>query len=80
MKDWIIPAACGLASLINYILVLNIRASIAELRNEIGKARGADKEELKEWINGSFMRTKLVEAEMKAYEIRLDHMEKRLDP
>lgn len=54
---------------------LAMRAALAELRTEIATARAEDKEELKLWINGSFMRTSLVTAELKALTIRMDSIE-----
>jgi hypothetical protein len=79
----VIAAVCAVATLLSAWVAVSVRAALAELRvemanmrNDIGVARGRDMAEMRQWINGSFMRTPVVEAEMKAFEIRLDHIEK----
>lgn len=42
--------------------VLRLRAEIAEGRLAEAQARERERDELRKWINGSFMRTSLVEA------------------
>lgn len=79
----VIAAVCAIATLASTWVALSVRASMSDIRIEIekmrgdiGAARGRDMAEMRQWINGSFMRTPVVEAEMRAFEIRLDHIEK----
>lgn len=79
----VIAAVCAVATLVSAWVAVSVRAALAELRvematmrNDIGAARGKDMAEMRAWINGSFMRSAVVEAEMKAFEIRLDHTER----
>lgn len=55
-----------------------MRAELADLRAEIARARSEDRDEMRDWINGSFMRSAQVHAELKAFDIRMDHAEARL--
>ena len=50
----------ALAGALNYLMLLSIKSDIA-----------ANNEKLRDWINGSFMRTKEVEAKLTAFERRL---------
>lgn len=64
-----------IAALIGAFVALNTRATIAELRREISEGRNEDREALRAWINGSFMRASVVEAKMAAFERRLSLIE-----
>lgn len=52
---------------------------LATLRTEISAGRAEDREENRNWINGSFMRASTVEAKLDHFEGWLGAHEKRLD-
>ena len=56
----------ALVGIANYLMLLSIKQSIAE-----------NNDRLREWINGSFMRSKEVEARIKATESRMERLEER---
>jgi hypothetical protein len=56
---------------------INLRASHDRMRAELTEARGQDREELKRWINGSFMRSATVEAKLEALRDRVSALEHR---
>ena len=51
-----------------------IKAATAQLRIEISLDMAKQSEQQKIWINGSFMRTPVVEAELKTLNIRMDDL------
>jgi hypothetical protein len=51
-----------------------IKAATAQLRIEISLDMAKQSEQQKLWINGSFMRTPVVEAELKTLNIRMDDL------
>ena len=52
---------------------------ISTFKEEVGKWRAEDKDEIKQWINGSFMRAGEAHARMNAVDHRLDRIEERQD-
>ena len=52
---------------------------INTFKSDVGKWRADDKQEIKDWINGSFMRAKEVHARMDASDHRIDRIEERVD-
>lgn len=50
---------------------------LLRLETRIGKWRGEDKEEMRQWINGSFMRAGETGARLDAQDQRLDQLERR---
>lgn len=68
---------CSLAGLLNYLLTLRLRAEIAELRTQIADERRKDREELRDWINGSFLRAGEAHARMEGLEHRVAMVERR---
>ena len=73
---------CALAAAISVYTVLTIKASIADLRTEIANQRTDDaakrnteRDELKSWINGSFMRAAIVKGEIDGVTARVDRLE-----
>jgi hypothetical protein len=76
--------ACAIAALVAGYFALSLRSAIETLRTEIAEARTKDSEsrvkerdELKTWINGSFMRAKIVEAEISGMDSRVERIENR---
>lgn len=74
----ITAAACAVAALISGYATLTIHAAMERLRADLAEARAREREELRQWINGSFMRANLVETRIKAVESRLEHCEQEL--
>ncbi|CAB4130632.1 hypothetical protein UFOVP130_21 [uncultured Caudovirales phage] len=70
---------CAVATLLSSWSALSVRASIEKMRADMAEARSKDREELRAWINGSFLRSATALAEMKAFEIRMDHLERDLN-
>ena len=52
---------------------------IETFKCEVGKWRAEDKDEIKQWINGSFMRSGEAHARMDAVGHRLDRLDRRAD-
>jgi len=85
--DWhaieaITGVVCALATLISAYTALTVRAAIAKLREEAAElrakeaeSRARERDELKTWINGSFMRAKIVEAELGGMDSRIGRLE-----
>jgi len=85
--DWhaleaITGVVCALAALVSVYTVLTVKASIADLRTEIANQRTLDaakrteeRDELKSWINGSFMRAAIVKGEIDGVTARVDRLE-----
>ena len=67
---------CAIATLASSWSALSLRASLEKMRADFAESRSKDREDLREWINGSFMRTKLVQAELDAIVVRIDHLER----
>ena len=65
-------AVCSLGSI---IVNLQMRAALAEMRAAAAEARSKDREETRDWINGSFMRAKEVEREFDGFKSRLSKLE-----
>jgi hypothetical protein len=81
-----VAALSTVFTLVSGWVALSVRLSLAEMREamekmrgEFGAARGRDMAEMRAWINGSFLRSAEAIAEMKAFEIRLDYMEKEIN-
>lgn len=70
-------AAC-VAALISTFSSLNVRAAVERLRADMAEARAKEREELREWINGSFLRAKVAEAELHAIENRIAFIESEI--
>jgi uncharacterized protein YwgA len=60
-------------------LNLKVRADVSEWKNDAYQTRDKDRDELKAWINGSFMRSKEVAVVMDSYNRRLDSIERRIE-
>jgi hypothetical protein len=69
-------AVAGAAFLASWS-ALSMRAAMSELRKELAEARSKDREELREWINGSFLRASVVTSELKAVDHRLNFLERK---
>jgi hypothetical protein len=85
--DWhmvaaIFSIACTVLSGINMLLKgemrQELRSSIADLRLWITDMRDADKKEMREFINGSFIRAPIVETKLSALEQRVGALEAAL--
>jgi hypothetical protein len=48
---------------------------LLRLETQIGKWRGADKDEMRAWINGSFMRAETVKVSLDALDQRVERLE-----
>jgi hypothetical protein len=70
---------CAVASLVSSWSALAVKASMEKMRADLAEARAKDREELREWINGSFLRSSVAVAEMKAFDIRLNRVERDND-
>ncbi len=70
---------CALGTLISSWSALAVKASMDRMRADMAEARAKDRDELREWINGSFMRAAVAESELRAIVIRIDHIERNLD-
>jgi hypothetical protein len=55
----------------------NMRLQIEKLRGHISEARRQDREEMRDWINGSFMRSREAIQRMEGHESRLTRLEDR---
>ena len=75
----VVSILTGLAAIANYMLVQTVKLSVAEMRLEIANARSKDKEEMKAWINGSFMRSKEVEKDLDGMKHRIDEVERAVN-
>ena len=64
-----------IASAVAAFVALSVKAAVADLRREIGEQRACDKEELRRWINGSFMRSPEVLAHLEGLDKRLNRVE-----
>ena len=65
-----------LAAAASYVMTSIVKLAMSEMRLEISEGRAKDREEIKTWINGSFMRAKEVEAQFRAMEHRMDEVER----
>lgn len=74
----ITAAACAIAALISGYSTLTIRAAMERLRADLAEARAKEREEMREWINGSFMRAAVAESRIKSVEFRVEHCEQEL--
>lgn len=74
----ITAAACAIAALISGYSTLAIRAAMERLRADLAEARAKEREELRKWINGSFMRSAVAESHIKSVELRVEHCEQEL--
>ena len=74
----IMTAACAMAALVSGYASLAIRAAMDKLRADLAEARSRDRDELREWINGSFMRAAVAESRIKSIEFRMEHVEDEL--
>jgi hypothetical protein len=83
-----LAAVCAVISMISagvaVYVSLSVRLAVAQLRAELAdgrtkdsEARGKEREEMKNWINGSFMRAVVVETKFLEYDRRLKHVEER---
>lgn len=52
---------------------------INTFKEEVGKWRAEDKDEIKQWINGSFMRSGEALARLGATDHRIDRIEEKMD-
>lgn len=77
--DAITAVVCGLATAACAFFSLMVRIEVAKLRAEIAQNRMQDREELRQWINGSFMRAATAQAKLETAQAKLDEMEHRLD-
>lgn len=59
----------------NFILSLRVRAAVSDLKAHFERMRSEDREKLRDWINGSFMRIPVVEARMTELYHRLERVE-----
>jgi hypothetical protein len=50
----ITAVACSVAALISGYSTLTVKAAMEKLRADLAEARAKDREEMREWINGSF--------------------------
>jgi hypothetical protein len=57
-----------------------LRSETNELRADLAIQRSEDKDELRAWINGSFMRSGVVDAKIDAIVDRVDRLESRKPP
>jgi hypothetical protein len=71
----ITAAVCAIAALISGYSTATIRAAMERLRADLSEARAREREEMREWINGSFMRAAVAESKIKSIEFRVEHME-----
>jgi hypothetical protein len=69
---------CSLATAVCAVFAMILRMELSKLRAEISEARTRDREEMREWINGSFMRAKVVEAEIKSIKTRVEFVEEEI--
>ena len=56
---------------------LMVRVEVSRLREKITEYRMQDREDLRHWINGSFMRAATAQAKIDEMEHRLDNVEIR---
>ena len=71
----ITAVASALAALVCAYFSLVVRGEVAKLRAEIAESRMRDREDLRQWINGSFMRARETQAKLDEMEHRLDNVE-----
>lgn len=69
--------ACACAAALCAYFSLAMRLEVAKLRAEMAGNRMQDREELRQWINGSFMRAATAQAKLDEMEHRLDNVEIR---
>ena len=75
------PGAPGFISVRDWQILIAetdkiVKASISDLRVQLANDRIEDRDDIKNWINGSFMRAGVVEAKLEAIADRLDHIER----
>ncbi len=58
---------------------LHVKAELANLRADISRYRDEDREELRQWINGSFMRAATVQARLDLANERANGLESRIE-
>ena len=71
-----IAVASAASAVISGYVALTVKASIASLETRLAEQRSADKEELKQWINGSFMRSREVDVRLHESERRVSVVER----
>ena len=71
----ILAVVLAIASGLNLFIGLRISVEIGRLRTEIEKGRAEDKDEMREWINGCFLRAKEARAELRGLDLRLSRIE-----
>lgn len=74
----ITAVTCALAALISGYSTLTVKAAMEKLRADLAEGRAKDREEMREWINGSFMRARVAEAEIRNLNTRVEHTEMEL--
>lgn len=85
MNDWLqyltaaATAISAFVGLMNRMAVAEMKQEILRVKLELMEAKAQDKEELKQWMNGSFMRSKEVERMWAHHEGWLSGHEKRID-
>lgn len=67
--------ACAAAAMISGYSALTVKAAMEKLRADLAESRAKDRDELRSWINGSFLRAKVVEAELAGVDMRLSRLE-----
>jgi uncharacterized protein YxjI len=60
-------------------LNLKVRAELSNWKADAYRHRDTDREELRNWINGSFLRSKEAIIQMDAFSRRLDSIERRIE-
>ena len=75
MAETVLTALAGGAGLLSLYVGLTVRAAVADLKAAIAEQRMQDREEMRSWINGSFMRAGVAEARIESLTRRLDLVE-----
>jgi hypothetical protein len=63
---------------INVGVTVLIKKSLLDLKVELLQRMEGDKQETREWVNGSFMRSREVSAKLDNLELRVDYNEERI--
>lgn len=61
----------------NRSMMQSVKLEIAQLRLEMAETRSKDRDDLRSWINGSFLRAREVEAKFEGLDRRIDEVERR---
>lgn len=64
---------------LNAWLMVSLRASFAEFKLDIVKQADTDKQELREWINGSFLRSKEALANQEVLKVQIADLKRERD-